>query len=111
MKIEKTTNNKKKHLNLLLLADEQEDMIDKYLEHGDMFALYDDDLKTICVVAEIDEEVCELRNISTYKKHRSKGYAKTLISYISDHYKNGKITNSFLVENNALLMYNPFLEK
>ena len=46
MRIEKMTSNKKQYLDLLLWADEQEDMIDGYLESGDMFALYDDDLKT-----------------------------------------------------------------
>ncbi|NLV69786.1 MAG: GNAT family N-acetyltransferase, partial [Clostridiales bacterium] len=45
MKIEKIVENKKQFLDLLLLADEQEDMIDKYLPGGDVFALYDDDLK------------------------------------------------------------------
>jgi GNAT superfamily N-acetyltransferase len=88
MRIEIITNNKKQYLDLLLLADEQEDMIDRYLESGDMFALYDDDLKTICVVVEIDKETCELKNIATYKKHQGKGYAKALINSISDYYKN-----------------------
>jgi len=40
--------NKKDFLDLLLLADEQEDMIDKYLDRGVLFALYDDGLKSIC---------------------------------------------------------------
>lgn len=87
MRIEKITDNKKRHLSLLLLADEQEDMIDKYLEDGDMYALYDDDLKTVCVVAAIDEETCELKNIATYPKYQGKGYARALIRYISDLYK------------------------
>jgi GNAT superfamily N-acetyltransferase len=88
MRIEKITNNKKQYLNLLLLADEQEDMIDKYLEDGDMFALFDDDLKSICVVAYIDKETCELKNIATYEKYQGKGYGRALIKYISDYYKN-----------------------
>lgn len=87
MRIEKITDNKKRHLDLLLLADEQENMIDKYLEDGDMYALYDDDLKTVCVVAAIDEETCELKNIATYPKYQGKGYARALIRYISDLYK------------------------
>jgi len=88
MRIENITNNKKQYLDLLLLADEQEDMIDKYLADGDMFALYDDDLKTVCVVVAIDDETCELKNIATYKKYQGKGYAKALIKFISDFYKN-----------------------
>lgn len=88
MRIEKIINNKKQFIDLLLLADEQENMIDKYLEAGDMFALYDDDLKTVCVVVPIDKETCELKNIATYEKYQGKGYAKSLIRYISDYYKN-----------------------
>ena len=88
MRIEKITNNKKQYLDLLLSADEQEDMIDRYLENGDMFALYDDDLKTVCVVVAIDKETCELKNIATYNKYQGKGYAKTLIKFVSDYYKN-----------------------
>lgn len=45
MKIERITENKKRFLDLLLLADEQEDMIDKYLPQGDLFALYDGDIQ------------------------------------------------------------------
>jgi len=88
MKIEKITDNKKQFLDLLLLADEQENMIDKYLSNGDLFALYDDDLKSVCVVVPIDSETCELKNIATYEKYQGKGYGKALINYISDFYKN-----------------------
>lgn len=88
MRIEKITNNKKQYLDLLLLADESEIMIDKYLEKGDLFALFDDDLKTVGVVVEIDNETCELKNIATYEQYQGKGYASALIKYISDYYKN-----------------------
>ena len=88
MRIEKITNNRKQYLDLLLLADEQESMVDRYLANGDMFALYDDDLKTVCVVMAIDEETCELKNIATYEKYQGKGYAKALIKFVFDLYKN-----------------------
>lgn len=41
---------KKDFLELLLLADEQENMIDLYLDRGELFALYDGGLKSVCVV-------------------------------------------------------------
>jgi GNAT superfamily N-acetyltransferase len=63
-------------------------MIDKYLEDGDLFALYDDDLKSVCVVIAIDKDTCELKNIATYEKHQGKGYAKVLIKFVCDFYKN-----------------------
>ena len=87
IKIDMITRNRKQFLDLLLLADEQEDMIDRYLEKGDIFALYDDDLKSICVVVPIDSDTCELKNIATYEKYQGRGYGRTLVSYICDYYK------------------------
>lgn len=88
MKIQKVVENKKQFLDLLLLADEQENMIDKYLPSGDLFALYDHGLKSVCVVVAIDSETCELKNIATDKKYQGRGYGKALIKFISDLYKN-----------------------
>lgn len=76
---------------LLLLADEDLKMIEKYLYRGEMFALYDEDLKSICVVTREGDEVCELKNIATYEKCHGKGYGSKLLSHISSHYK-GKYT-------------------
>jgi GNAT superfamily N-acetyltransferase len=87
VRIEKIINNKKQFLDLLLLADEQEDMIDKYLPDGDLFALYDGDLKSVCVVLPLDSETCELKNIATYPEFQGKGYGRTLIGFIAGHYK------------------------
>ncbi|UEG19977.1 hypothetical protein [Pantoea ananatis] len=45
MTIDEVTENKKIYLPLLLLADEQEDMIDRYLASGRMFRLWDNGVK------------------------------------------------------------------
>ena len=52
MVITELTHRKKRHLPLLLLADEQEEMIDRYLERGTMYALLDGSLKAVCVVTD-----------------------------------------------------------
>lgn len=87
MQIKKIETNKKQFLDLLLLADEQENMIDKYLEDGDMFALYDGDLKSVCVALRIDEDTVEIKNIATYEKYQGLGYGKKLINFVFDYYK------------------------
>lgn len=93
VKIKKIIENKKQFLDLLLLGDEQESMIDKYLPGGDLFALYDDDdLKSVCVVVPVNRETCELKNIATYEKYQGKGYGRTLIHFIFDFYKNDYTT-------------------
>ena len=78
--------NKKDFLDLLLLADESEFMIDKYLERGELFALYDGDLKSVCVVTKESDDVCELKNIATYEKWHGKGYGSKLLNFIFLHY-------------------------
>lgn len=87
MEIKLINTNKKDFMDLLLLADEQEDMIDKYLERGELFALYDNDLKSICVVTDEGAGKYELQSLATYEQFQGKGYGKRLISYVVDYYK------------------------
>lgn len=87
MEIKIIENNKKDFLDLLLLADEQENMIDQYLDRGNLFALYDDGLKCICVVTDEGNDCYELQNLATYEQFQGKGYAKNLIKYIFSYYK------------------------
>lgn len=85
-------NDKSKYMDLLLIADEQVDMIEKYLYRGDMFALYDDDVRALCVVTQEEPGVYELKNIVTVPQYQRKGYGQRLVSFIVDHYKSkGKV--------------------
>lgn len=78
---------KKRFLDLLLLADEQESMIDRYLERGEMFALYDQlVLKAICVVTEEGDRTIELKNIATDPQYQKQGYGKRLLRFLFEHY-------------------------
>ena len=80
------TENKKDFLPLLLLGDEQESQIDKYLARGDLFALYDNDLKSICVVTDEGGGTLEIQNLATDQSYQRQGYASRLIDYIVRHY-------------------------
>lgn len=87
MKIRYITENKKQFLDLLLLGDESESMIELYLDRGDLFALYDDNLKAVCVVTKEDDTTCELKNIAVYPQCQKQGYGTALIDFITNHYK------------------------
>ena len=87
MEIKIINENKNRFIDLLLLADESELMIDKYLERGDLFALYDNELKSVCVVTIESSDICELKNIATDKEYHGMGYGSKLIEYISTFYK------------------------
>lgn len=84
--VEQITDNKKQYLELLLLADEQESMIDRYLERGEMFILQDGGLKAVCVVTDEGNNVCELKNIAVKPDAQRRGYGKKLITYLIAHY-------------------------
>ena len=88
MQINIINDNKKDFLDLLFLADEQENMIDKYLERGVLFALYGEDgLKSICVVTDEGDGTFEIQNIATYPQFQKKGYGRYLINYVCNYYK------------------------
>lgn len=87
MTIQQIRTNKKDYLDLLLLGDEQEDMIDRYLEQGEMFALFDPEVVGVCVVVDLGEGVFEIKNIATQPACHGKGYGRKLIEFVMEHYR------------------------
>ena len=79
--------NKKKYLNLLLLADEQESTIDRYLEKGTMYVLCDEGTKAVCVVTDEGGGILEIKNLAVDPDCQKRGYGKSMINFISSHYK------------------------
>lgn len=87
MRIYKVLEDKKQYLDLLLLADEQEDMIDRYLERGTMYVLDDNGIKAECVVTNENDDILEIKNIAVLPKYQGMGYGKALIEWIKKEYK------------------------
>lgn len=87
MEIIEVKEHKKEYLDLLLLADEQEDMIDRYLDNGKMYVLDDNGIKCECVITDEGNGVLEIKNIATIPKYQGKGYAKALIDFIVKKYQ------------------------
>lgn len=86
MKIMEVESDKKRYIDLLLLADEQEDMIDRYLERGTMYILDDGGVKAECVVTEEPNNVLEIKNIAVAPNEQRKGYGKMLINFVASKY-------------------------
>ena len=83
--------NKKAFLPLLLLADEQEDMIDLYLERGDLYALYaGGSLCTICVVTREEDQgegVYEVKSLATDPRCQRRGYGRRMLAHVRELYR------------------------
>ena len=78
--------NKADFMPLLLLGDEDEKYINAYLKCGDLFALYDGDLKCVCVVTDEGGGVLEIQNIATDKCYQRQGYASRMIGHLTERY-------------------------
>ena len=87
MEIRELKEDKKQFLSLLLLADEQEDMIDRYIEKGTVYVLDDDGVKCQCVVTDEGNGILEIKNIATKPEHQGKGYGKKLIDFLVMNYR------------------------
>ena len=79
--------NKRDYLPLLLLADEQENMIDRYLDRGTLFVLEKDGTVIgVCVVTDEGDGILEIQNLAIDRNDQGKGYGKYMIEYIAKRY-------------------------
>ena len=76
------TDNKTQFIPLLLLADEQESMVMRYLNRGRMFVLDEDGVKAECVVTDEGNGILEIKNIAVLPEYQGRGYGRMLLSYI-----------------------------
>lgn len=87
MDIYEVTDNKKQYLSLLLLADEQESMLDRYLARGTMYALDDGGVKAVCVVTDEGGGVLELKNLAVEPGQQRRGYGRRLVEFLAQTYR------------------------
>lgn len=83
MTIRRVDGDKKAYLELLLLADEQEDMVDRYLDACEMYAALEGDrtLGEICFRRYADG-TAEIMNLATAPEARGRGIGRALIEHV-----------------------------
>lgn len=85
MNIFEVKDNKKRYLPLLLLGDEQEDMIDRYLERGTMYALKDGGaVRAVCVVTDEGDGTLELKNLAVAPECQRRGYGRRMVDFLCE---------------------------
>lgn len=78
---------KERYKDLLLLADEQWDMVEKYLDKSTMYVLDDCGVKGEITVVEMDNGVLEIKNLAVLPDFQHCGYGKKLIEFVCEKYK------------------------
>lgn len=87
LRFEKIITHKKRFLDLLLLADEQESMIDRYLERGEMFVARDDgQVVAECVVTDEADGIGEIKNLAVPLQYQRKGYGRQMLEFLEAYY-------------------------
>lgn len=87
MEIQEIQNSKKRYLDLLLIGDEQESMIDGYLNDGRLYVLKSESrVRAAFVLLDVGVDVMELKNIAVYPEFQKCGYGRNCIEFIKRKY-------------------------
>lgn len=80
--------NKEDFMDILLIGDEEENMVFKYINAGNLYALYDSEvLKSACITVQLDKNTVEIKNLATYPKFQNQGCASFLLKFIFRKYE------------------------
>lgn len=90
MQIVEIRENKKRYLELLLLGDEQESMIDRYLGHGALYVGFEDgEAVAVCAVTEESGGALEIKNLAVAQGKQRRGLGREMLEYI-EHAHSGR---------------------
>lgn len=87
MEFRAISDNKRDFLPLLLLGDEQEEMILRYLDRGTLWALYDGGLRAVCVVTEEGGGDFEIKNLAVAPESQRRGYGRAMVDFVVRTYR------------------------
>ena len=80
-------NDKRIYLPLLLIAGENERMIERYIDRGIMYILDDDGVKAEIVVCDEGRGIIEIKNLAVEPQFKRQGYGKKLVDFVCERYK------------------------
>lgn len=88
MQIKKVHGNEKlKYKDLLLLADEEWKMVEKYLYRGEMYVLLEDKIIGSCIVTDEGNGNLELKSLAVFPAYQRQGYGHRIIKFVLQHYQ------------------------
>ena len=87
MEIVKINERKKRYLPLLLLGDEQESMIDRYLEAGELYVLREGEVPlAVCVVTRPAPDTAEIKNLAVDPRFQRRGLGRRMVDFVAAAY-------------------------
>lgn len=81
--IKEIFSDKRSYLDLLLIGDEQEDMIDRYIDRCRLFIGFDSGIPCACCAITMESHGrIEVKNLAVNPEHRRKGYGRRMLQHI-----------------------------
>ncbi len=88
MQIKKVADNERlKYKDLLLLADEEWNMVAKYLYSGEMYVLLEDKVIGSCIVTDEGNGNLELKSLAVSPAYQRQGYGHLMVDFVLQHYQ------------------------
>ena len=91
--IQRVQGDRKRYMSLLLLADEQPEMVARYIDCGDMWVLTPEDapegvvpVVAECLVTDEGEGVLEIKSLAVEPTYQRRGYGRALIEHVATTY-------------------------
>lgn len=85
-------NDKKQYLPLLLIGDESESMIDRYLDSGTLYVgLCNGKPIAVCATLNVAPKTVEIKNLAVEAEYRRHGYGRRMLEYVESQHLNKKI--------------------
>lgn len=87
--ITEVDNDKEQYLPLLLIGDESETMIDRYLDSGTLYVgLFNCKPIAVCVTVNLDPDTVEIKNLAVDAEYRRQGYGSRMLEYVESQHSN-----------------------
>lgn len=86
MDIREITADKRRYLPLLLLGDEQEEMVMRYLPRGTLLVLFDPAPCAVAVVTDEGDGRCELKNLAVEPCRQRQGLGRRMVAHVIHRY-------------------------
>ncbi|MGN0846709.1 MAG: GNAT family N-acetyltransferase [Kiritimatiellia bacterium] len=89
MRIREFNGSRESLLPLLLLADEQESMVARYIARGTLFVLEVEDggIVAECLVTDEGNGVLEIKSLAVKPAHQGRGHGRALIEFVAATYR------------------------
>ena len=107
MEIREITGDKRRYLPLLLVGDEQEEMVMRYLPHGSLFVCFDPDPCAVAVVADEGDGCCELKNLAVEPCRQRQGHGRRMVAFVVRRYAEHPIVEEGVLLRDMILLEQP----